>query len=64
MVWSRPTLTGSVPSARHSHIAIALDDEIYTFGGASVDGYRDDLHLMQLSAGNTYYDLAQPAYSY
>ena len=55
-------MTGRVPSARHNHLAVALDDEVYIFGGSAVDGYKNDLYLLQLSAGNAYYDLAQPVY--
>ena len=55
-------LARRVPSARHNHLAVALDDEVYIFGGSAVDGYKNDLYLLQLSAGNAYYDLAQPVY--
>ena len=41
-MWSRPTLTGDVPSSRHGHAALALseDDELLSFGGMSRYGYK------------------------
>jgi len=64
MVWSKPSLTGRIPSARHGHAAVALDDELYVFGGASIKGHQSDVHLLQLSAGNNLYDVQQPTYDY
>ena len=64
MVWTKPSLTGRVPSARHGHAAVPFDDEIYLFGGASINGHQKDVHVLQLAAGNDLYEIQQPVYDY
>ena len=64
MVWSRPTLTGKLPSSRHGHAAMALggaDHEIMTFGGFSRRGYERDVHVLQVGVGNARHYHSQKA---
>ena len=55
MVWTRPTMSGTVPTGRHGHTMLALgeDYEILTFGGMGRAGYRNDVHILQVGVGNT-----------
>ena len=64
MVWTKPSLTGRVPAARHGHVVVSLDDEVYLFGGASVQGHLHDVHVLQLAAGNDLFDIQKPVYDY
>lgn len=59
MVWTRPTLTGTRPTSRHGHALLRLvDDEALVFGGLSMMGFEDDVHILQLAVGNgAHYDL-------
>jgi len=54
MVWTRPVLSGEMPRGRHGFAAVGLgDDEILTFGGMSLYGFENDLHVLQVGVGNT-----------
>lgn len=53
MVWSRPSISGTMPTSRQGHVAVNIgDNEILTFGGMGTQGYSNDLHIFQLAVGN------------
>jgi N-acetylneuraminic acid mutarotase len=43
--WSKPKCTGSIPSARHGHSAVAVSKtRMYVFGGSNEDEGEDKIH--------------------
>ena len=53
MVWTRPTLTGNRPTSRFGHSLLSLiDDEVLSFGGMSLFGWSNEVHILQLARGN------------
>ena len=63
MVWTKPSLTRDRTRAcceAWPRRRIAVDDEVYLFGGASVQGHLNDVHVLQLAAGNDLFDIQKP----
>jgi hypothetical protein len=49
--WTELRYTGSIPSPRHHHAAVLIDDVMYVFGGLASRGtYLGDLTALNLSS--------------
>jgi N-acetylneuraminic acid mutarotase len=58
--WSVPAVSGSLPSPRHGHVAEAIGNKIYVFGGAAGRGEpNNELHQLD----TTTWEWSQPAVS-
>ncbi|PRP87047.1 hypothetical protein PROFUN_04783 [Planoprotostelium fungivorum] len=46
--WTKPTTTGTPPSARAGHTMTLVDNKIYLFGGGDERSYMNDLYIFDI----------------
>ncbi|XP_059654395.1 uncharacterized protein LOC132301134 [Cornus florida] len=48
MRWTSPEVKGDVPAPRDSHIAVAVGNKLFVYGGDCGDRYQDDVDMLDM----------------